>query len=151
MKREIYMGKILRELVDGGYYHIIQRGNNKLAVFHIDQDYQTYLGMLKHYFEKFNSTVKYYCLMPNHIHLLVQVGLARFFPKLMQAIALSYAYYYKRRYGYTGALWQGRYKSYPITTDEYLIQCTRYIQENPVRAQIVQYASDYLYSGEPGF
>ena len=84
--------------------------------------------------------------MPNHVHFLINAIKGPDMPKFLQGINLSYTLYYKRKYKFTGSLWQGRYKSFLIDKDSYLLECARYIERNPLRANMVEYISKYPYS-----
>lgn len=140
------MARKPRLVVDDGYYHITQRGNDKRKVFRGDSDYSYFYDLLKRYLGMYQSFLYHYCLMSNHVHLLIKVVKAEELSKLMQGINLSYTLYYKSKYKFTGSLWQGRYKSIVIDKDEYLMECGRYIERNPVRAGIVKSPGEYVFS-----
>lgn len=140
------MGRPSRILVDNGVYHIINRGHNRYRIFNSLDDYKTYKKIIRHYKKKFSFDLFHYCLMPNHIHLLFRVSSGSDLPGLMQAITQGYARYYKKRYGLIGNLFQGRYKGLYIEKDEYLLDCGRYIERNPLRANIVGDLSEYYFS-----
>lgn len=93
-----------------------------------------------------NITVFHYCLMDNHPHLIVWLNDKSRLSKFMKQLSLSYYTYYKKSYGYSGHLWQGRFKSNIIDTDSYLLHCGKYIELNPVRARMVSLPQDYLFS-----
>lgn len=84
--------------------------------------------------------------MPNHTHMLVKTRKDSNFSSFMKKINLIYFYYFKKKYGWVGHFWQGRFKSQPIGKDEYFIQCGKYIELNPVRAYIVPGPEEYRYS-----
>jgi putative transposase len=90
--------------------------------------------------------VFHYCLMPNHIHLLVKTHKASDFSLFMKKLNLAYFHHYNKSYSWAGHFWQDRFKSQPVGKDEYFIQCGKYIELNPVRASIVIKAEDYSYS-----
>ncbi len=140
------MPRIFRILPEEGVLHILTRGNNKQKVFEDELDYKAYHTFLKTYKQEHKFLLYHYCLMPNHIHLIIETTLHTNLAKLMKQINLAYLYHYKRRYGYCGHLWQGRYKSLLISRDEYLITCGRYIELNPVRAKIAKDPKDYQWS-----
>lgn len=140
------MARQPRLVMDEGCYHIIQRGNDRRKVFREDSDYEYLCTLIKKYLPKYSSYLYHYCLMPNHIHLLIKVIKAENLSKLMQGINLSYTLYFKKKYKFSGSLWQGRYKSIMIERDEYLMECGRYIERNPVRAGIVKDPKDYKFS-----
>lgn len=145
-KEAFFMGRAKRLLVDNGVYHIMSRGHNRYKTFHTLDDYKTYKKLLKKCKKKFCFDVFHYCLMPNHIHLLLRISKGIEMPHLMQMINQSYARYYKKSYGLIGNLFQGRYKSLLIGKDEYLLECGRYIERNPLRANIVTDLSKYAFS-----
>lgn len=140
------MARKPRVIVDEGLYHVIQRGNDRRKVFRQEADYEQFYLLLKKYLKRYSSFLHHYCLMSNHLHLILKVMAAQDLPKLMQGINLSYTLYYKQKYKFTGSLWQGRYKSIVIEKDEYLMECGRYIERNPVRAAIVRDPKDYRFS-----
>ena len=135
-----------------GYpHHIIQRGHNRQVVFASDEDYQYYLDNLCEWKEKLGCKVYAYCLMTNHVHLIVDPGedggnLAR----LMKRVAGRQTRYLNRLEKRTGSLWEGRFKSSTISADEYLLTCSRYVELNPVRAGIVVDPGDYRWSSYGG-
>jgi len=130
-----------------GYpHHVIQRGNNREAVFFEKEDRKQYLSLLKKYAAKWTSPVMAYCLMTNHIHLLTKPGSEESLFKMMQGLTLCYTQYVNRTYGRTGRLWESRYHSCIVDQEKYLWAVSRYIEQNPVRAGIVERAEDYPYS-----
>jgi putative transposase len=135
-----------RQLIDNGYYHLIARGNNKLFVFSVDDGFVMFEKLLKQSKLKFAWKLSHYCLMANHIHLLGQIERGKDLPKLMQYLLFEYSRWYRNQTGYTGHLWQGRYKSPLIDKESYFLECGRYIERNPLRAGIVQKTEDYPWS-----
>ena len=135
-----------RLLLPLSFYHIITRGNNRNTVFKCDTDYLYFLDLIRKYKEELPFNLYHYCLMPNHIHLLIQTKLADHFSLFIKKLNLAYFHYYKKNYGWTGHFWQGRFKSQPVGKDEYFIQCGKYIELNPVRANMVKNPKDYRYS-----
>ncbi len=140
------MARAGRVLVDGGIYHITNRGHNRYILFHSLDDYKAYKKEMKSYKKSFDFDVFHYCLMPNHTHILIKVTIGNELPRIMQGINQSYAKYYKRSYKLIGNLFQGRYKSFFIESDDYLMECGRYIERNPLRAGLVADLSDYYFS-----
>ena len=141
------MPRARRQLIDEGYYHIIQRGNNRRAIFHRPRDFQAYFVLLKEGLDRSPGTLlHHYCFMPNHMHLLIRVGASADLPRLMHWVNLSYTHYYRRAYDYVGHLFQGRYKTLPIRFDRYLLECARYIERNPLRAGLANHPGDYAWS-----
>ncbi len=135
-----------RILLDGGYYHVLTRGNDRKKIFRYKQDYNHFLKIIKKYLAKFQVNILHYCFMPNHIHLLIQTQKAKDLPKFMQAILQVYASYFRKKYNSSGFVFQNRYKSYFIEKESYLLECARYIERNPIRANMVGNLLDYPWS-----
>ena len=135
-----------RQLLDGGYYHLIARGNNRLFIFSKPGGYEYFKNLLAASKGKFEWKLSHYCLMANHIHLLGQMGKGEDLPKLMQYLLFEYSRWYRKGCDYVGHLWQGRYKSPLIERESYFLECGRYIERNPIRAGIVKCAEDYPWS-----
>ena len=128
-------------------HHIIQRGHNRQVVFVNDEDYLYYLENLKEWKENLGCKVYAYCLMTDHIHLIVDPGEeGRNLGLLMKRISARQTRYVNRLQRRKGTLWEGRYKSSPIKADEYLLACCRYVELNPVRAGIVDNPGEYRWS-----
>lgn len=137
----------LRRLVIPGYtQHVIQRGNNRAAVFCDDRDYRTFLGMLVDACTRHDVLVHGFVLMSNHVHLMLTPSTAHGTSRAMQLVCQRYAQAFNHRYGRSGGLWQGRYHAWLIDTDAYWLACLRYVELNPVRAQLVGDASRYRWS-----
>ena len=135
-----------RLLLAKSYYHIMTRGNNRNVVFRSPIDYCYYLELLDRYKSELHFDLYHYCLMPNHVHMLIKTQNANDFSLFMKKINLAYFHHYKQNYDWIGHFWQDRFKSQPIGKDEYFIQCGKYIELNPVRAKIVEKPEDYHYS-----
>lgn len=128
-------------------HHVIQRGHNRQVVFVRDEDYLYYLENLKEWKRKFGCKVHAFCLMSNHVHLIIDPGdKAENLALLMKRVAGRQTRYVNKVEGRRGTLWEGRYKSSPIDKDSYLMACCRYIELNPVRARIVDDPGDYRWS-----
>ena len=126
--------------------HVVQRGNNRQVTFFADQDYAVYLDRLKEYAKKYNVMVHAYVLMTNHIHLLMTPLEEKGVSKLMQSLGRYYVRYVNQTYGRSGTLWEGRYKSTLVDVDNYFLAVSRYIELNPVRADMVEHAAEYPWS-----
>lgn len=126
--------------------HIIQRGNNRAPCFFNEPDYWQYLDDLKVSAEKYQCVVHGYVLMTNHVHLLASPSETYSISQMMQALGRRYVYFINQKYGRTGTLWEGRYKSCLVDSEAYLLSCMRYIELNPVRAGMVEHPADYLWS-----
>ena len=144
------MARRPRLFAPGLLYHVIARGNQRQPTFLADLDYQAYLVRLATYQKRYGVTLYAYCLMPNHVHLLLQTSdppLAKF----MQGLQQSYTQRFNRVHGKVGHLFQGRYKAIICETDEYLATLIRYIHLNPVRARLVEHPEVYPYSGHRAY
>ena len=140
------MPRLPRFLLSKSYYHIMTRGNNRNKIFRCDEDYKKYLSLLAFYKEELPFDLYHYCLMPSHVHMLIRTRSADSFSVFMKKINLSYFHYYKHKLDWVGHFWQGRFKSQPIGKDDYFIQCGKYIELNPVRANLVNNPKLYKYS-----
>jgi putative transposase len=135
-----------RIVLDNACYHIINRGNQKQRVFKENPDFEKYLEIMKSYKYRFRFKLFGYCLMPNHIHLIIQPRLPEDLARLMQSLTQTYTVWFNKKYGGAGRVWQGRFKSMVINRDNYFIDCINYVEVNPVRARLVTTPADYLWS-----
>jgi putative transposase len=126
--------------------HVIQRGNNREPCFFAEEDYRRYLDDLSESASKFHCRFHAYILMTNHVHLLVTPMMESGISQMMQALGRRYVYYVNKTYKRTGTLWESRYKSSLIDSDHYLLTYMRYIELNPVRANMVNHPSEYKWS-----
>ncbi len=126
--------------------HVIQRGNNREPCFLAKQDYRRYLDDLATAAEKYRCRIHAYVLMTNHVHMLVTPMKEHGIGEMMQALGRRYVYYINKTYRRTGSLWEGRYKASLIDSDAYLLTCMRYIELNPIRADMVRHAGEYKWS-----
>ena len=140
------MARLPRLTVPGYPHHIIQRGNNRQAIFSTAADYLMLLSLLEENAHKFGVALHAYVLMSNHFHLLATPTTADGLPQLMQAVGRRYVRYFNDSQGRSGTLWEGRYRSTLIETERYLLACMAYIDLNPVRAGMVNSATDYPWS-----
>jgi putative transposase len=125
----------------------MQRGHNRQDVFAAPADYAYYLDTLQTWKTRLGVKVYAFCLMTNHVHLLLDPGeTPEALAQLMKRVAARQTRYANRLQGRTGTLWESRYKSSPVETERYLLACCRYIELNPVRAHIVAQPEDYLWS-----
>jgi putative transposase len=127
-------------------HHVIQRGNNRQAIFVDRADHEHLLGLLAENAARFGVALHAYVLMDNHFHLLATPGTTTGLPQFMQAVGRSYVRYFNDRHGRSGTLWEGRYRSTLIQADRYLLICMAYIDLNPVRAGMVSDARDFPWS-----
>ncbi|HWP98071.1 MAG TPA: transposase [Syntrophomonadaceae bacterium] len=137
------MSRQARILSRTNIYHIMLRGNQRQDLFHDDNDRWCFLNILQDKKVDSNSFLYAFCLMSNHIHLLLD---ASDVAKLMRQVNTSYAVYFNRKYQLVGHLFQDRYRSEPIEDDRYLLAVARYIHNNPVNINIVGHPGDYRWS-----
>lgn len=128
--------RINREVSPTGIYHVMQRGVGKQIIFESEDDYKFYLKKLKTYKELLKIEVIAYCLMENHVHLLIRTDDCSDISNLMQRLGTSYAGYYNGKYIHSGHVFQGRYACEIVGDEKYLLTCVRYIHNNPVNAGI---------------
>ena len=140
------MGRKPRLHIEGGLYHIIARGNNRKEIFKEEEDYADFLKILQALKQKTSFKLFGYCLMPNHFHLLMEVGRTST-SVVMQRLLTSYTKHYNKKYKKIGHLFQGRCKSIICEKDNYLLELVRYIHLNPLRAGLVRRPLDWEWSG----
>ncbi len=144
------MARRPRLFAPGLLYHVIVRGNQRQKTFVTERDYHAYLERLSTYRQRYEVVLYAYCLMPNHVHLLVQTA-AEPLSKFMQGLQQSYTQYFNRTHRKVGHLFQGRYKAIVCEKDRYLLALIRYIHLNPVRAKLVTRPQEYPYSGHQAY
>ncbi len=140
------MARLPRLNLPGIPQHVVQRGNNREACFFEDKDYRVYLDKLKLYSRKYHVAVHSYVLMTNHVHLLLTPSTTTGVSQLMQSLGCYYVRYINQAYERTGTLWEGRYKSTLVDSDNYFLTVSRYIELNPVRAGMAEHPSEYRWS-----
>jgi len=140
------MPRIARVCAINYPHHITQRGNNRETVFFDDEDRKFYLSILNKYRDEWDFEIWAYCLMTNHVHLLAVPRKEDSLAKGIGITNLVYTQYFNRRYNRSGRLWQNRFFSTIIEKEPYLWAVARYIEKNPVRADIVKKAEDYRWS-----
>jgi putative transposase len=139
------MPRPLRPIDDRLVYHVINRGNNRQSVFHDEGDYLAFLKAVADLKERRPFELYGYCLMSNHIHLLLRPG-KNSISRIVQSLLVSHTQRYHRFHDSSGHVWQGRFKSPVIQDDEHLLTVLRYIEANPWRAKLVEQAGDYRWS-----
>ena len=135
-----------RLVLPGMPLHVIQRGHDRQPCFFVEDDYLNFLDWLQQQARATRSKVHAYVLMTNHVHLLLSVADAKSLACLMKSTTQNYSQYFNHRYQRCGAVWQGRYKSCVVQTEDYFLACQRYIELNPVRAGVVRYPGNYRWS-----
>lgn len=130
----------------GAYYHIYNRGNAKEDIFMDNMDYSVYFKKLEFYKERHQVSIICYCLMPNHIHLLIRQNTDKPIYKFIQSLHTSYSMYFNKKYNKVGHIFQGRFMQKNIESDEYLLHLSRYIHLNPIIGGVVKKIEDYNWS-----
>jgi putative transposase len=139
------MPRSAREKSSTGIYHVVLRGINKQSIFEDNEDRHYFLERLLTYKETSRYEIYAYCLMSNHIHLLLKEG-AEDLSTVFRRIGASYVYWYNKKYNRVGHLFQDRYRSEQVETDEYLLTAMRYIHQNPTKAGIVKEIHEFPWS-----
>ena len=140
------MPRRARFTVENGIYHIMLRGNNRSRIFNNDDDFGYFLELVKENKEKFGLKIYHYALMDNHVHLVAQSPDGAKLSAAMKRITVTYTRYYRKLYKGIGHFFQDRFKSFLIQEGKYLLECGRYVELNPVRAEMVKSPDDYRWS-----
>jgi putative transposase len=140
------MARQPRLQLSGYTYHVVQRGHNRSACFPSPRDYEMYLGLLNEMRRLFPCAVHAYVLMPNHVHLLTSPVRPENLSLMMKNVTQRYVQHVNRIYSRTGSLWEGRFRACAIDSESYLLRCQRYIELNPVRAQLVSDPAEWAWS-----
>ena len=143
------MPRVARIIARDYPYHVTQRGNYRQTVFESDTDYRQYLAWLKEYAEKYSLEIWAYCLMSNHVHFVCVPRKDDSLARTLNTLHMRYSQYYNRKKGITGHLWQGRFYSC-ILDERHLYAAVRYVENNPIRAGLVQTPEDYPWSSARG-
>ncbi|WP_373665316.1 hypothetical protein SPSIL_038170 [Sporomusa silvacetica DSM 10669] len=144
------MPRQAREKSESGIYHLMLRGINKQNIFEDEEDKKRFLETLEYYRRKSGYLLYGYCLMDNHIHLLIKEK-NESISELIKRISSSYVYWYNQKYERCGHLFQERFKSEAVETEEYFLVVLRYIHQNPLKAGITKNISKYLWSSYQGY
>lgn len=139
------MTRPLRIEYEGAFYHITARGNEKKRIFHSRNDHERFKYHLTESIEKYTYRLHCYVLMSNHYHLLIETPKANM-SKILHYLNSAYSNYFNSKEKRVGHLFQGRYKAILIDSDNYLLEVSRYLHLNPVRAKITERPEDYPYS-----
>ncbi|MDJ0758527.1 MAG: transposase [Woeseiaceae bacterium] len=144
------MARTARASKGGICYHVINRGNGRATVYHGDSDYRSFISLIGKASDRLPLRVLAFCLMPNHFHLVLWPYADGDLSRWMQWLLTSHVRRYHRIRGTSGRVWQGRFKAFPIQEDRHLLTVMRYVERNPVRANIVARASDWRWSSISG-
>jgi REP element-mobilizing transposase RayT len=137
------MPKRILKFQERGHYHINNRGLQKKKIFFDREDYKYFLKKMFEYKDKFSIEVIFYCLMPNHFHLIIRQNTGIGTIQFISMVQLLYAKYFNKKYGRKGQLFEGRYRPKVIKDQKYMMQLIRYLMENPVRAGLVKKPEDW--------
>lgn len=138
------MPRTSRKISYSGFYHVMIRGVNKEIIFKDDRDRMNFLHLLKYYKTKLNCVIHAYCLMDNHVHILIEDSNNKL-GELMRNVTSVYAREFNEKYNRVGHLFQERYKSQNVENDYYLLRLIRYIHRNPEKA-VISKTEDYIWS-----
>lgn len=144
------MPRLARLIIPEVALHIVQRGHDRQPCFRDDTDRMVYLALLRDCLTKSRCALHAYCLMTNHVHLLLTPLAADSCAVLMRRLGQRYVQYFNGRYQRSGTLWEGRFRSCLVESAHYVLACYRYIERNPVRAGLVDEAADYKWSSHAG-
>ncbi|MDR3639399.1 MAG: transposase [Isosphaeraceae bacterium] len=140
------MARTARASVGGLCYHALNRGNRRETVFHKAGDYDAFLDAMFDASARTSMDLLGYCVMPNHFHLILRPQADGDLSRWMQWLLTAHARRYHRHYKTTGHVWQARFKAFPIEADEHLVTVPRYVERNPLRAELVVRAEDWRWS-----
>lgn len=144
------MPREARRKSESGIYHIMLRGINRQQIFEDTEDYEKFLDILIDCKGICGYKIYAYCLMGNHIHLLMGEG-EETLEQTFKRICGRFVYWYNVKYQRVGHLFQDRFKSEPVDTEEYFFTVLRYIHQNPIKAKLCKHAEDYVYSSYPEY
>lgn len=140
------MARQPRIIIPNGIYHIISRGNRKEPIFLDYHDYYYFIDLLRKVKEKYKFKLLSFVIMNNHFHLLLKTTKIAVITPIMASLLTTYAMFHNRKHNKVGYVFQGRYKSMIVESDDYLTQLVWYIHNNPVRAELVESAEEYPFS-----
>jgi putative transposase len=140
------MPRTARAQLNAHLFHVLNRGNDRAVIFHKDGDYHAFLRCFGNAKAKHLVHAFCFCLMPNHFHFVLQADSPQLLGAFMQRWMTSHVRRYHAHHGTSGHLWQGRFKSFPVTDDAHLLTVVRYVLQNPVRAGLVAQAEDWRWS-----
>lgn len=140
------MARTARSAAGGICYHAINRGNRRATVFHTNEDYDAFVHLIGRACVRIPMRVLAYCLMPNHFHFVLWPYNDGDMSRWMHWLLTSHVVRYHKIRGTSGRIWQGRYKAFPIEQDRHLLTVMRYVERNPVRANLVKTATDWRWS-----
>ena len=145
------MPRIARKFISGQYFHIMSQGINREYILQYDKEKEKYLELMNQYSIKFEINLIAYCIMSNHIHILIKAKNVNNISDFMRLVNGSYATYYNKKCDRVGFVFRSRFRSKVIMSEKSLFRCIKYIHMNPVSANIVQNEEEYKYSSYINF
>jgi len=143
------MPRTARASVADTWYHVLNRGNRRAEVFHKPPDFDAFVQAMADASARLPVDILGYCLMPNHFHLVIRTRADGDLGRWVQWLLMAHARRYHRHYHTTGHVWQGRFRAFPIQDDDHLVTVLRYVERNPLRAELVPRAEDWRWSSLP--
>lgn len=140
------MPRYARQLIDRGYYHVINRGNGKQTIYHDTQDYSYFLHSAVYAKNAIPIDIYSYCLMPNHYHFVVRPQRSSNLSRWIHRIMTKFNYYHQNRYTTVGHLWQGPFKDFLIEDEYHLVNVLKYVEANPMRAGLASASAEWRWS-----
>ncbi len=140
------MPRISRANLKASLFHVMTQGINKEYIFNNSEDIQWYLSVMSKLSEQYNIEIIAYCIMNNHVHMLLKAEDTKELGKYMQKLSMKYGRYYNNKYNRVGYVFRGRYKAEAIMDEKHMYNCIRYIYNNPVVAGICSEPKEYPYS-----
>jgi putative transposase len=143
------MPRFSRPMPGGLCAHIVTRGNARARVFHCEDDYELFSGMMEAACARIAVELFAWCLMPNHVHFVVRPRADGDLSRWMHWLLTTHVQRHRIRHETTGRIWQGRYKAFPIQADTHLLTVLRYVERNPLRAGLVRSSREWRWSSVP--
>lgn len=140
------MPRIARESLESGFFHVMVQGINKEKIFNKTEDKKKYIQLIKIFLEKQEIELIAYCVMNNHVHMIIYSEKINELTKFMERLNTTYAVYYNKKENRVGYVFRNRFESKSLYNQDYLTKCIKYVHMNPVKAGIVKKEKDYLYS-----
>ena len=140
------MPRIARKYITVPFFHLMTQGINKEYIFENNKDKEMYEKLILRYKEEFDVDILAYCIMDNHVHILIRIKSTENMSRFMHIVNTQYATYYNKKYNRTGYVFKNRYKSQMIHSIEHLYKCIEYIHNNPIKAGICENKNQYRFS-----
>ena len=145
------MGRIARRRLGRGVFHVVNRGINRSWIMNDPDDKKIFIGLLAKEKKKYSMNIYHWCIMSNHFHLAVEAHKVSELSSCIGKVCELYSKYYHRKHGGCGPIWQGRYRSCAVQKEGYLLRLGRYIERNPVRAEMEGVPWNYEWSSSRAY